>query len=96
MPNGYNTAYLLLASFLTAKGEHIAKVLATDQRVVFSFEDSPTLAQHITGFSGNENIPITDFVNAFRNVKDLLRAALEQKDNQLRDPGAEPQRAGVE
>jgi hypothetical protein len=96
MQFGYKTSYLLLASFLVAKNERLAEVLPTAQRFVFSFEGSPSLAQHVTGFFGNETVPIADFVAAFRRVKDLLRQALEDRSNHLRiGPCAEDERAGV-
>jgi len=96
MQIGYRTSYLLLASFLTAKGERLAEVLPTAQRFVFNFEDSPTLAQHVADFFGNAAIPIGDFVTAFRRVKDQLRQALEDRSNHLRiGPCAEDERVGV-
>jgi len=84
MQIGYRTSYLLLASFLTAKGERIADILITKSRAVFNFKDSPTLAQNVMGYRDNEVIPICDFVAAFRGVKDQLRQALEDRDNHLR------------
>jgi len=93
MQIGYRTTYLLLASFLAAKSEYLAEIVPTGGRVVFGFEESPTLKQNVTSFFRNGNVGITDFVAAFRATKDLLRQALEDQRNQLRDPGAGTQQA---
>ena len=93
MQIGYRTSYLLLASFLATRGEHLAEVLPTAQRFVFIFEGSPTLKDNVASFFKNGEVGITDFVAAFRATKDLLRQALEDQRNQLRDPGAGTQQA---
>jgi len=93
MEIGYKTTYLLLASFLVTRNEYLAEIVPADRRVVFGFEDSPTLKHNVTSFFRNGDVGITDFVAAFRNVKDQLRQALENERNHPRDSYGENQQA---
>ena len=78
MEQPYRSSQLYMVAWLLAHGESIHRATHQSRRVVFEFNPSATMGQHIDLFYQNSTIGISDFLDAIRQGKDLLRETLAQ------------------